>query len=198
MTLPPASERLRALAPLLVAGALVLLGAGFVGSRLFAEPEPMTSSGFVGAGGAVTQQILPTEVPLVPSRTTTPRPSPTPTATPSPTPSPAPDAFAGGFEAEVFACRSLAGDRCRGQLDQLRSGDSFTALMRFANIAAGDAVAISLVGPATYGGAPYTMQGSGDGYYYSDFVLGGAPSGEYALVATRNGAEVARSELTVR
>jgi hypothetical protein len=42
------------------------------------------------------------------------------------------------------------------------------------------------------------MQGSGDGYYYSDFVLGGAPSGEYALVATRNGAEVARSEITVR
>lgn len=199
MTTVPVGERLRRLAPLLVAGAVLLLGLGFVGSRLVGgEPAPSPQTGFVGAGGAVTEQALPTQVPLVPSRTASPTPTPSPSPTPTPTPTPAPDAFSGGFSADVVACRSLAGDRCRDEIDELRSGGSFTALMRFENIVAGDEVAISLAGPATYGGAPYTMQGGGDGYYYSEFSLGGAPDGEYELIATRNGAEVASTTIRVR
>ena len=93
---------------------------------------------------------------------------------------------------------SHGSSECRGRVDDVRSGGSFTALMRFENISAGDAVAITLAGPATYGGAPYAMQGGGDGYYYSEFSLGGAPDGEYQLVATRNGAEVASTTIRVR
>ena len=201
MTTVPPGERLRSLAPLLIAGAVLLLVLGFIGSRLVGgEPSPDSPAGFVGAGGVVTEEALPTQVPLVPSRTASPAstPSPSPTPTPTPAPTAAPDAFAGGFSAEVVACRSLAGDRCRDEIGALSSGGSFTALMRFSNIVAGDEVAISLTGPATYGGAPYTMQGGGDGYYYSQFSLGGAPDGDYVLVATRNGSEVARTALTVR
>lgn len=198
----PLTDRLRSLAPLLVAMAIVLVGLGYVASRLLGgSSEPDTPSGFIGAGGAVIEtatattasSATPTHEPL-----TTPTPVPLPSPTPAPTEAPPPDPFAGGFSAEVFACRSISGDRCRDQLDAVKSGGSFTALMRFENISPGDQVAITLTGPATYGGAPYTMQGGGDGYYYSEFALGGAPGGEYALVATRNGAQVASAPIRIR
>lgn len=204
MSPSPLPERLRRLAPLIVAVVVVVAGSAYVAARLLGETtEPTSPSGFVGAGGTVTESatstpaISATQEPLVLSTPSAP-PSPTaaPTATPAVT-SP-PDPFAGGFAAQVLACRSLQGDRCRGPLDDVRSGGSFTALMRFENISAGDAVAITLAGPATYGGAPYAMQGGGDGYYYSEFSLGGAPGGEYELIATRNGSEVARTTIRVR
>lgn len=196
-------ERLRGLAPLLVAVAIVIAGSAYVATRLLGDASPPgPPSGFVGAGGALTESATPapassaTHEPLV---TSTPvlaaSPTPVPAATPTATPT---DPFAGGFAAEVLACRSLKGDRCDDRIDDVRSGGSFTALMRFENISAGDAVAITLAGPATYGGAPYAMQGGGDGYYYSEFSLGGAPDGEYQLIATRNGAEVASTTIRVR
>ena len=205
----PMRERLRGLAPLLIAVAVVIGGSAYVAARLVggtADQGP--PSGFVGAGGALIETATatpttpapeesPTQEPLVPATSpATPTPTPVPTAPPSVTP--APDPFADGFAAEVFACRALKGDRCGGPMDHVRSGGSFTALMRFENISAGDAVAITLAGPATYGGAPYTMQGGGDGYYYSEFSLGGAPDGDYELIATRNGAQVASTTLRVR
>ena len=204
MSPSPLPERLRRLAPLIVAVVVVVAGSAYVAARLLGETTESTPpTGFVGAGGTVvesatsTPAISPTQEPLVLSTPTAP-PSPTPSPTQTPTVTAPPDPFAGGFAAEVLACRSLQGDRCSGRIDQVRSGGSFTALMRFENISVGDAVAITLAGPATYGGAPYAMQGGGDGYYYSEFSLGGAPGGDYQLIATRNGAEVASTTIRVR
>ena len=87
----------------------------------------------------------------------------------------------------------IAGSSCIGQLGVLpaRAG-TFTALVRFSAANAGDAISVALAGPGgTIDGGPYTLQGGGDGYYYSTFTIGGLPKGEYTLVATRNGTEVA-------
>ena len=66
--------------------------------------------------------------------------------------------------------------------------------MRFTDASAGDAIAVVLDGPGgTIAGGPYTLGGGGDGYYYSTFNLGGMPGGEYQLIATRNGSEVAET-----
>ena len=64
--------------------------------------------------------------------------------------------------------------------------------MRFTDANAGDAISVNLTGPSgTIAGGPYTLQGGGDGFYYSIFSVGGLPNGEYTLTATRNGTEVA-------
>lgn len=196
----PVRERLRGLAPLLVAVAIVIAGSAYVATRLLGDaPAAGPPSGFVGAGGTLTESATPPPLPATHEPLVTSSPAPTASPTPTATPTAAPvDPFAGGFAAEVLACRSLKGDRCDDRIDDVRSGGSFTALMRFENISAGDAVAITLAGPATYGGAPYAMQGAGDGYYYSEFSLGDAPGGEYELIATRNGAEVASTTIRVR
>ena len=93
----------------------------------------------------------------------------------------------------VLACRSISGSSCNGELGTLpaRAG-SFTALVRFTDAIAGDAIAVTLTGPGgTVAGGPFTLQGGGNGYYYSNFNVGGLPSGDYTLIATRNGSEVA-------
>jgi hypothetical protein len=124
-------------------------------------------------------------------------PTPQPTLTPAPTPAPTPTAtpVADNFQAEVLACRAIAGSSCIGRLGVLpaRAG-TFTALVRFSDARVGDAISVALAGPGgTIDGGPYTLQGGGDGYYYSTFTIGGLPNGEYTLVATRNGSEVAQT-----
>jgi hypothetical protein len=139
-------------------------------------------------GGAVTLTPPPTPIP-----TATVAPVLGPTATPKPTPEPTQAADAGNFQAEVLACRLIAGSDCIGRLGTLpaRAG-SLTALVRFTDASAGDAIAVTMSGPGgTVAGGPFTLQGGGDGYYYSTFTVGGLPNGEYTLVATRNGNEVA-------
>ena len=87
----------------------------------------------------------------------------------------------------------IAGDNCIGRLGTLpaRAG-SLTALVRFTDANAGDAIAVTMSGPGgTLAGGPFRLQGGGDGYYYSTFPVGGLPNGEYTLIATRNGNEVA-------
>ena len=123
--------------------------------------------------------------------------TPQPTLTPAPTPEPTPTAtsVADTFQAEVLACRLIVGSSCVGRLGVLptRAG-SFTALVRFSDANAGDAIAVVMAGPGgTIDGGPYTLQGGGDGYYYSTFTIGGLPNGDYTLVATRNGTEVAQT-----
>ncbi len=117
-----------------------------------------------------------------------------PTATPDPTPEPT-QAVADTFQAEVLACRLIAGSNCIGRLGTLSSrAGNLTALVRFSDANAGDAIAVSMSGPGgTIAGGPFTLQGGGDGYYYSTFPAGGLPNGEYTLVATRNGTEVAQT-----
>jgi hypothetical protein len=139
-------------------------------------------------GGAVTDTPPPT-----PIATATVEPVLGPTATPDPTPEPTEAEAGGNFQADVLACRLVAGSNCIGRLGRLpaRAG-SLTALVRFTDANAGDAIAVTMSGPGgTIAGGPFTLNGGGDGYYYSTFSVGGLPNGEYTLIATRNGNEVA-------
>jgi len=153
--------------------------------------DPAGSTATAGQpGGAVTVTPPPT-----PIATATVAPVLGPTATPRATPDPT-DALAGGnFRAEVLACRSISGSDCNGRLGTLpAAAGSLTALVRFTDANAGDAIAVTMSGPGgTIAGGPFTLQGGGDGYYYSTFPVGGLPNGEYTLIATRNGSEVAET-----
>ena len=147
-----------------------------------ATPAARSSPTAGQPGGAVTATAPPT-----PQPTLTPLPTPAPTLTATP--------VADNFQAEVLACRLIAGSNCIGRLGVLpaRAG-TFTALVRFSDARAGDAISVALAGPGgTLDGGPYTLQGGGDGYYYSTFTIGGLPNGEYTLVANRNGTEVAQT-----
>jgi hypothetical protein len=152
-------------------------------ARQVATPAPSIGIGAVGGDVATPS----------PSTVTTPIPTLTPNATPSPAPTATPHPLAGNFGAEVMACRSISRDACNDQLGTLPAdAGSFTALVRFTDATAGDQINAILTGPAgTVAGFPYTLQGGGDGYYYSQFQAGGLPAGDYTLTATRNGQEVA-------
>jgi len=138
-------------------------------------------------GGAVT-----TTPPSTPIPAATPAPTPRSTPTPKPTPTAAAN---NGFAAEVLACRSISGASCNGELGTLPAGaGAFTALVRFSDANAGDAISVILDGPGgTIAGGPFTLRGAGDGYYYSVFSIAGLPSGKYTLTAMRNGADVAQT-----
>jgi len=131
----------------------------------------------------------------------TPAPTLIPTATPAPVPTPtvAPPPPADAFTAEVLACRTINGSRCNGQIEQLPpNARSFTALVRFTDAIAGDAMNAILAGPGgTLAGTPYPLQGSGDGYFWAEFVVASLPAGDYVLTATRNGVEVAATGIQV-
>jgi len=153
----------------------------------FATPAPTIVVG--EPGGEVVSSDTPP-----PAATATPVPTitPAPTATPTPAPTPQPVAQ-DGFSAEVLACQSTSGSTCNGQLGTLPpNAGSFTALVRFTDANAGDAINAVLDGPAgTISGGAYTLQGSGDGYFYSTFSAGNLPAGQYTLTATRNGNPIA-------
>jgi hypothetical protein len=192
----PTFEQLRIPAALI----LIILAAFVFLPRLAGTPESATATPsatiVVGRpGGEVTSSdgsvAAGSPSPVAspgPSRTATPQPTTEPT--PEPTSQPVgPDRFT----AEVLACRSISGSDCNGQLGTLRGdASSFTALVRFTDANAGDAISVVLDGPAgTIAGGPYTLQGGGDGYYYSTFNLSGLPGGDYTVTASRNGTEVA-------
>jgi hypothetical protein len=151
--------------------------------RSSATPAPSIEVGAIGGEVATPS----------PSVVTTPIPTLTPNATPSPAPTATAQPQADAFAAEVLACRSISGDACRGQLGTLpANAGAFTALVRFAAATAGDQLNAVLTGPGgTVAGFPYTLQGGGNGYYYSQFQVGNLPPGDYTLTATRNGDEVA-------
>lgn len=155
-----------------------------------AVAEPSSSIVVGEAGGAVL--AVPTPTPLPPTPTPQPTAVPTPTA-PPPTPEP-PDTFT----ADVRACRDIDGPRCRGEMDSFpRRSNAFTALVTFEDGRAGDTINVALVGDGVrIEGGPYTLGGGGDGYYYSRITFGDLPRGEYTLIATRNGEQVA--SLTLR
>jgi hypothetical protein len=148
-------------------------------AALAASPTPTIIVGEPGGALIATPSASPSAVP-----------TPSPTPSPSPTPEP-PDTFA----AQVFACVSLSGSNCRGEFDELPQRiRSFTALVRFTDARPGDTINVILEGPGiSRPGGPFTLEGGGDGYYYSTFSTGDLPEGEYTLTATRNGDEVART-----
>ncbi|MBA2263565.1 MAG: hypothetical protein H0W10_02765 [Chloroflexi bacterium] len=176
---------------LLLAAAFIFLprGGDSHPAGMVASPEPSIIVGQPG-GEVIFPETPAPEVTPVPTL----GPEPTPTLTPEPTPQVAED----GIGAEVLACRSISGSSCDGQLGTLPPGaGSFTALVTFTDANAGDTINAVLSGPSgTIPGGAYTLQGGGDGYYYSTFSAGGLPAGEYRLVATRNGTEVATTDFT--
>lgn len=176
---------------LLLLAAFILFPRGDGEATADGTPRPSVILGEVG-GGLLTPSAEPSEAPeATPIPTMSPAPTPTPEPTAVVTATPVPQAD--GFTAEVLACRSISGSTCDGQLGTLpASAASFTALVRFTDADAGDAMNAILNGPSgTVAGFPYNLQGGGDGYYYSQFQAGGLPAGEYTLTATRNGEPVA-------
>lgn len=190
-------EQLRLpLAALLVLAALFILWPRGDDETESASASPTASVILGGVGGEVLPpSVAPSPTPQptpIPTLTPVETPTPTPQPTPAPTATPAPPP-ADGFTAEVLACRSISGSNCNDQLGNLPpNAASFTALVRFTAANAGDQMNAVLNGPSgTINGFPYTLQGSGDGYYYSQFQAGGLPAGDYTLTATRNGEPVA-------
>jgi hypothetical protein len=188
-------EQLRLpLAALLVVAALFILWPRGDDEIESAAASPTASAILGGVGGEVVPpSVAPSPTPQpTPIPTLSPVPTPTPTPSPTPTPPPPPPP-AEGFTAELLACRSISGSSCNGQLGNLPpNAASFTALVRFTDANAGDQMNAVLNGPSgTINGFPYTLQGGGDGYYYSQFQAGGLPAGDYTLTATRNGEPVA-------
>ena len=168
----------------LVVLAVVLLWPRSTGDAVL-TPSPRPSIVVGDVGGDV---VSPS-----PTVAATPIPTVSPNATPTAAPTSTPGAADDGFAAEVLACRSISGDRCNDQLGTLRpNAGSFTALVRFSDANAGDIINALLDGPSgRIDGFPYTLQGGGDGYYYSQFQAGGLPAGDYTVTATRNGEVVA-------
>ena len=177
-----------AAAVLLLVALVVFLPRGGDGTLTVATPMPSISVGEIG--GAIATPS--------PSIANTPIPTLSLAATPTTAPTPSPQAAADGFGAEVLACRSISRDACNDQLGTLPSdAGSFTALVRFTEANAGDQLNATLDGPSgTIAGFPYTLQGGGDGYYYSEFQAGGLPAGDYTLTATRNGEVVATTSFS--
>jgi hypothetical protein len=185
----PTFEQLRIPAALIliIVVAFIFLPRGGDGAPDAVAPAARSSATAGVPGGAVTTTPPSTPIPAA-------TPAPTPRSTPAPKPTPT-AAANNGFEAEVLACRSVSGASCNGELGTLpaRAG-AFTALVRFSDANAGDAISVILDGPGgTIAGGPFTLQGGGDGYYYSVFSIAGLPSGEYTLTATRNGTDVAET-----
>jgi hypothetical protein len=178
--------------------AFVLLPRGDDDAEADASPSPAVIAGEPG-GEVITPEPEPADTPAptpVPTVEPADTPEPTPEPTPDPTPEPAqpsPPPAQDGFTAEVLACRSISGSTCNGQLGTLPANAStFTALVRFTSANAGDTMNAVLDGPSgRIDGFPYTLQGGGQGYYYSQFQAGGLPAGTYTLTATRNGQPVA-------
>ena len=179
---------------LLLIAAFILIPRGDDDASADATPTPSVILGEVGGA------LLTPSAEASPSPVTTPIPTLSPVATPQPTPeataTPVPQAD--GFTAEVLACLSISGSDCSSQLGTLPAdAGAFTALVRFTDANAGDQMNAVLDGPSgTVAGFPYSLQGGGDGYYYSQFQAGGLPAGEYTLTATRNGEPVAVTTFT--
>ena len=178
---------------LLLIAAFVLWPRGGDDASADASPVPSVVLGEVGGG-----LLTPSPAPSAPPAAT-----PIPTVSPAATSEPTADDSAtptqeDGFTAEVLACRSVSGSECNDQLGTLAAdAGAFTALVRFTDANAGDQMNAVLDGPAgTVAGFPYSLQGGGDGYYYSQFQAGGLPAGEYTLTATRNGEPVAVTTFT--
>lgn len=185
-----------------VPAAVVLLAlAAFVlwprdGDAAPAADTSPTPSVVVGQPGG---EVIPTTPAPSPSESSSPIPTvtPAPTATPAPTPEPTQAPVADGFGAEVLVCRSISGSTCNDRLERIPPNlATFTALVRFTDAQAGDVINAVLSGPAgTIPGGAYTLQGGGNGYYYSTFQARGLPAGEYTMTATRNGEAVATTRV---
>lgn len=156
-----------------------------------ATPSPSVVIG--QPGGEVIPASVAPSVAATPIPTVSAAASPVPTATPAPKPTPE---EIDGFTAEVLVCRSISGSECTDELSTVPSdASSFTALVRFTDANGGDSMNAVLSGQSgTIPGGAYTLQGGGDGYYYSTFQAGNLPAGDYTVTATRNGNEVATTE----
>lgn len=182
-------------------GLVLLVILGFVlfprGDADAPAPTPSQVVALPGYGEARPAATpTPTPAPATPIPTVAPRTTPTPVPTPSPPD--APDIAFGG--AEVLACRSISGSECNNEVRNLPpNAESFVALVRFSNAQAGDVINAVVDGPSgEISGGGYTLQGGGDGYFYSTFQAGALAAGEYTVTATRNGDPIATTSFTRR
>lgn len=194
MDLPSTSLPFRAAA---LVGLLVMLAACATPADGETSAAPTVALG--GVGGEVTS-TGPVTGPAPSESVAATTPAPTNSPTPAPTPAPTqPPAQADGFTAVVRACASISGSSCNGEYGTMPAGTgTFTALVTFTDANGGDQISVTLIGPnGTIPGAPYTLRGGGDGYYYSVFQASALPAGTYTLVASRNGEEVATTQFTI-
>jgi hypothetical protein len=183
---------------LLVLAGFVLLPRGDASEQVADQASPTPTIILGTPGGEVVSSDDAAQATPTPAPEATPLVTPEPTSVPTPEPTP-PPVTADGFAAEVLACSSISGDSCNGQLGTLPAGaGSFTALVRFTGANGGDTLNAILSGPAgTIPGGAYTLQGGGRGYYYTTFTADVLPAGNYTLIATRNGQQVASTAFAV-
>lgn len=173
----------------LALGLLALLAFALLprGGSEVAQVTPSPSSGGIvmdePGGGVISASAAP-------SLDGTPMPTLTPAATPPASSQPSPNE---DFRAQVQVCRSVSNFQCDGEFDNLpRNATTFVALVEFVAARPGDVLVVAVTGPAgTDASEPYTLQGGGEGAYYSTFATSGMPAGSYTVSATHNGAEVA-------
>lgn len=169
---------------------LIFVAAFFLWPR--GDPAPVSGSA-TPSDGVIVGQPGGEAVPAAPTPSPTAVPTLMPAPTPAPTAEPTPAPVVDSFTAEIVLCRSIRGGTCRDPIEQLSPDTgSFTALIRFTDAVVGDQMNAVLTGPAgTIAGTPYALQGSGDGYFWAEFVAGGLPAGDYVVTAVRNETEVA-------
>lgn len=192
----PLAFVLPALAGLVVLGLLI----GTIGGRESQAPTPVpTSSPTAVVAGQPEGTIVPIETP---AQSHTPLPSPSPTDEPIDEPTPAPtsaQAATGGFAVDVVVCRSVNGSRCNGTFETLPNGArSFWLLVHFENSRRGDVIGTRLTGPGGTIDTPDFTVGGGEGYAWAQVAAGNLKSGEYTLIAERNGERAAKTIFTVR
>ena len=215
----------RVAGPLLLAlAALIVLGAAFfvlarddeTGSRddgvANAVPSPsarLTSGQSTEASGDPSTTPRPSRRPLTLTQatpTSSARPTsavptpPRPTVPPAPTPVPTPAPPPPEFSATVHVCRSLSGSSCDEEVRRIGRRDDVVVLLAvLRNAQAGDVIGFEVSGRSgTFDAGSVALEGGGDGYAYVEYATAGLRSGEYLVIATRNGEGVARTAFVKR
>lgn len=181
------------LIPFLIGGLVLLALAGaafgaFSGDAAAPSSPTATPVAVVPGGSAWVETPTP-----VPTWTPTLTPLTTPPATPTPSASASASSAEVGTRVEV--CRQQRDGRCQGERD--RVDGRFVVILTFDDSSRGDVFGIRVEGPdgEVVDGGSFPI-GGGGGYAWSTFAgLGG---GEWSAVGLRNGAEVARTDFTVR
>lgn len=158
------------------------------------DPSPTSPAGESAPAGA--------PVPLTqPTASSTPRPTPTstPEETPPPPPTPVPPPT-GDFAASVHVCRALAEGECDGEIRRVNRGQrSVVLLVLLSNATAGDVIGLQVTGPGgSFDAGSVVLQGGGDGYAYIELGMDGLATGDYVVVASRNGTPVASTDFVKR
>ena len=174
------------------------------GGPVASTPLGTASGDPEGATSSPTESEAPSRAPVPltqPTSSPTPRPTasstPEQTLPPPPTPVPPPT---GEFSASVHVCRALNEGECDGEIRRVNRGQrSVVLLVLLANASAGDVIGLQVSGPdGSFDAGSVVLQGGGDGYAFIELGTDGLASGDYVVVATRNGSPVASTDFVKR